>query len=381
MYEQFIETYLNDNEYEIIDHIGKGAYGYILHIQKGDNIYAAKIQKFKTVNFMEIDILLRLKHSNIVGANIDIIHNEDNHYLIMIMKYGESIQSAGRNIDTYKLLVDIIMGVQYLHQNGFYHGDLNMNNIISVDGVGSLIDFSLCGCTNTHLFGTIYARPIEYLEGNGKLCDPYKADMWSLGLIIYTMLTGNDLTYISGIQEEDNDVMISHLEYIFKNLDTIMKDDNCSASEIEVIRGLICRDSNQRMSINDVINTNWFKDMPSWKGTYNFEPKIDSICQKIDGLEEYMTLIFSNYSNLVTTYTIPDIIKMLSRYTSTGLQLDKFIIIAGIYIGLYGRSNTGLDLRFISFARRKLKITGRDLWCGIDRLCTYLISHGGILSY
>ena len=95
------------------------------------------------------------------------------------------------------LTYQIARGVLYLHEFGIVHRDLKLENIMMSDGtdnaVPKIVDFGLAkiiGPSNTAMepFGTLgYVAP-EVLR---KQPYTFSCDVWSLGCIIYALLSGS----------------------------------------------------------------------------------------------------------------------------------------------------------------------------------------------
>jgi serine/threonine protein kinase len=97
-------------------------------------------------------------------------------------------------------IVDITMqvcyGLEYAHNHGIIHQDINPRNIfIQSEGQVKIIDFGLAcrrgSVDSNFLFpGTIYYIPPEQIKG-----DPVdeRADIYSLGITVYEMITGKRL--------------------------------------------------------------------------------------------------------------------------------------------------------------------------------------------
>jgi MAP/microtubule affinity-regulating kinase len=92
-----------------------------------------------------------------------------------------------------RLFFEICLGVQFLHREGIAHNDLKPENVIvDAKGTAKIIDFAYA---KTEAFadddqksGTLmYAAPEPFRAGR---YHTQKADIWSLGIVLFTMATG-----------------------------------------------------------------------------------------------------------------------------------------------------------------------------------------------
>jgi len=102
------------------------------------------------------------------------------------------------NMSYYKFIIsiflDILDALTYAHKNNIFHGDIKPSNImLTADGIPMIVDFGLArdikALVTTHsseFLGTIvYAAP-EQIECN---IINYKTDIWSLGVMLYELLS------------------------------------------------------------------------------------------------------------------------------------------------------------------------------------------------
>lgn len=155
---------------------------------------------------VEISILRKVCHANVVQL-IEILESPRNYYIIlepvlggdlcaMIMEAQDGIPEP----TTALLFAQLVQGVHACHRNGVAHRDLKPENILlTPDRQVKISDFGLSRLHKTSNFqahdtefaqtltGTLaYVSP-EVLSGQ---YDAFKADLWSLGCILYVMLTG-----------------------------------------------------------------------------------------------------------------------------------------------------------------------------------------------
>ncbi|GAB9477147.1 hypothetical protein Gpo141_00014209, partial [Globisporangium polare] len=99
------------------------------------------------------------------------------------------------------VVLHLARGLQYLHGHNIAHRDLSLENVlVGAHGQFKICDFGL-GCDASQLvahtgFRVYYMAP-ELVSG--ALCDPKKADMWSLGVMLYVMLTGSPLVELASV--------------------------------------------------------------------------------------------------------------------------------------------------------------------------------------
>ncbi|XP_074850198.1 ribosomal protein S6 kinase alpha-3 isoform X5 [Carettochelys insculpta] len=193
--------------YEVKEDIGVGSYSVCKRcIHKATNMeYAVKIiDKSKRDPTEEIEILLRYgQHPNIITLK-DVYDDGKYVYVVTeLMKGGELLDKILRQKffserEASAVLLTITRTVQYLHAQGVVHRDLKPSNILYVDESGNPESIRICdfgfakqlraenGLLMTPCYTANFVAP-EVLKRQG-----YDAacDIWSLGVLLYTMLTG-----------------------------------------------------------------------------------------------------------------------------------------------------------------------------------------------
>src|SRR5258708_3144313 len=167
----------------------------------------------------EIRRVVNLDHSNICRyLDIEEIEKENSFgerevtqiCVMELLDGGNFAQyySANRNDKTLKkLLNDVLNGLSYLHKNGIIHRDIKPANILikeTLDGpVAKITDFGISkisdSVNNNSTYALIISIPyiapsqfhIKKYGINEKIS--YNLDLWSLGVTIYEIITGNVL--------------------------------------------------------------------------------------------------------------------------------------------------------------------------------------------
>jgi eukaryotic-like serine/threonine-protein kinase len=141
-----------------------------------------------------------LNHPNIVTV-YDFGEQDGNPYIVMEFVPGDSLENllrAGRQfslIEKLEMIRQVCLGLGYAHQKGVIHRDIKPANVmVQPDGNIKIVDFGVARLesqsahTQTGMvIGTFhYISPERLL---GKTADG-RADIWSVGVILYMLLTG-----------------------------------------------------------------------------------------------------------------------------------------------------------------------------------------------
>ncbi|WP_146584258.1 serine/threonine-protein kinase [Posidoniimonas polymericola] len=199
---------------EIVRLIGAGGMGAVYQARQPglDRLVALKILpeefghdvKFALRFTREARTLAKLTHPNIVSV-YEFGHAGDTYYFLMEYVDGstlrEVVRSGGLSPEHALAIVPHLCdALQYAHDKGVVHRDIKPENIlISADGVVKIADFGLSRIlgadapeetlTGTHqVMGTPRYMAPEQLEGARGV--DHRADIYSLGVVFYEMLTG-----------------------------------------------------------------------------------------------------------------------------------------------------------------------------------------------
>ena len=203
-YKIFIPSLIK-SQYKFVKILGKGSFSVVILVQdiQSQKLLAIKIisQKylidFKIVSQFEneIKICFRLKHSNIVQV-YEMYNDETQIYVLMeycsngnLSEYMNSFPLSDNQIKFF--FSQILSALCYIHGCGIAHRDLKLQNILLDENLNIKIgDFGFACNNNENLTDSvgspIYIAP-EILSK--KAYDGIKADTWSLGVILYILLT------------------------------------------------------------------------------------------------------------------------------------------------------------------------------------------------
>ena len=193
------------DKYIVKRQIGKGAFSRVfitLNKKDGKN-YALKRLLKRSYFENEIELLTKMsgKCHNVCSMIECIEYAKETCIIFPLYKsnlyeYRNSVDSLS-NITIFNYIVDIMMGLKFIKDNGIIHGDLKPENLmITDDNDIVIIDFGNSnyeGSMNNHelyYFQSRYYRSPNIILGKQIT---YDIDMWSLGCIIYEMITNNVL--------------------------------------------------------------------------------------------------------------------------------------------------------------------------------------------
>uniref|UniRef100_A0A3Q4AQ91 MAP/microtubule affinity-regulating kinase 3 n=1 Tax=Mola mola TaxID=94237 RepID=A0A3Q4AQ91_MOLML len=195
--------------YRLLKTIGKGNFAKVKlarHILTGREV-AIKIIDKTQLNptslqklFREVRIMKTLNHPNIVQL-LEVIETEKTLYLIMEYASGgevfDYLVAHGRmkEKEARARFRQIVSAVHYCHQKNIVHRDLKAENLlldadsnIKIADFGFSNEFSAGSKLDTFCGSPPYAAPELF---QGKKYDGPEVDIWSLGVILYTLVSGS----------------------------------------------------------------------------------------------------------------------------------------------------------------------------------------------
>lgn len=221
------------DEFKRLNTINEGTYGIVSRaedMETGETVALKKVKMeneregFPLTSLREINILLSFHHPSIVDVKEIVVGSGDSTYMVMeymehdLKAVMETMKQPYSQSEVKCLMLQLLEGVKYLHDNWVIHRDLKTSNILLNNrGELKICDFGLSRQYGsplkpyTQLVVTLWYRAPELLLGATEYSTAI--DMWSMGCIMAELLTKKPLF--------DGKRDIDQLSKIFKMLGTL----------------------------------------------------------------------------------------------------------------------------------------------------------------
>ncbi|MEX0951293.1 MAG: serine/threonine-protein kinase [Gammaproteobacteria bacterium] len=204
-------------KYDILRQIGRGSMGVVyegydpfedrkvaLKVALADSLRDSEVGgRYRKMFFNEAHTAGKLKHPNIVQI-IDAGADGDDCYIVMeLVEAAETLRPYCRpdNLLPYKRVVEIIFicakALDYAHRKGVIHRDIKPTNILLAgDGTIKISDFSIAHLMTADTANTMptgFVGSPRYMSPEQVQEDTItnQTDLFSLGIVMYELLTGN----------------------------------------------------------------------------------------------------------------------------------------------------------------------------------------------
>lgn len=198
-------------EYTLLEKLGSGGFGDVWKAEKRTaldvNHFALKFFRPKDdrIDFekigKELAVWKQLRGLPHIISVIELDQFEDYIYLVSDFADGGSLEKwlkdnggkASSEEKAVKITLQILTGLENLHQKGFVHRDLKPDNILIMNGKFCLADFGITREVKSHSKATGTAGTMEYMPPEAFDKTPSvttQTDIWAIGTILQRLLTG-----------------------------------------------------------------------------------------------------------------------------------------------------------------------------------------------
>lgn len=354
------------DNYLIKQKIGEGYYGEVWKAVQKDTGYVCALKKIKKKEsltledeneiFNEINMLKKIDHPNIIKI-FEFYNTSDAYYIAMEYCEGgelfEEIMKKAPFTEEYSayIMYQVISALFYCHSLNIIHRDIKPENILIERKEDKILRVKICDLGSATIFsrghyerkivGSSYYIAPEVLKKNYN----EKCDVWSCGVILYILLSGEPPFPGDSDSEIIENVMVG-MYYLNKS-----PWFNVSKDAKNLIDKMLKYSPYNRISMSDALNHIWFKK-------FKIKEKLNTILLKPedDKLIENFLCNIKNYKNMnplqVVTYAylihnmpqleqIENAYKLFNRIDLNGDgRISKAELFAGLKYFYYTKFNS-----------------------------------------
>lgn len=249
--------------------LGKGAYATVrqaVHRENRRQVAVKIYEKYRLIDISkkqgvrrEIKIMQKLDHFNIVKL-CESIETPKQIHIVMELVKGSSLlthlkKQPGRKLsedETRRLYRQVLQGIEYCHSQDVTHRDLKLENLLMDENDNiRIIDFGFATCYPPDKRVKLFCGTPSYMAPEIVGRKEYRgqpADVWALGVLLFTMLTG---TFpFKGASDSDL------YKKIQRGVFSVPSDVPEAAKYL--IEQMLLLDPEQRPTISELLTDDWF---------------------------------------------------------------------------------------------------------------------------
>ena len=261
--------------YELGEILGQGHFAKVCKCKHkfSNKLFAVKIISKADLKPKDLELIHQersylnlIKHPNIIGLRD---YYEDKRSIYLVTEFcsgGDLITFIEKNSKisektAAKIIHKIAEGIKYLNIFGIVHRDIKPENILfsEENDIKSLkiIDLGIC---KTLTYGQMASNPLGtngYISPEIYLHKEYsfKTDIWSLGIILYCLITQGVLPFDH--ENMDNKVIAKKVIYLQQEYPEEYF-GKCSKSLMILLDKMLDKNFEKRIDINNLLKDSWF---------------------------------------------------------------------------------------------------------------------------
>eukprot|EP01117_Protostelium_nocturnum_P016856 TRINITY_DN6754_c0_g1_i1.p1 TRINITY_DN6754_c0_g1~~TRINITY_DN6754_c0_g1_i1.p1 ORF type:complete len:591 (+),score=192.21 TRINITY_DN6754_c0_g1_i1:86-1858(+) len=252
-------------KWELAERLGNGSGGKVIAARHKESGKPAAIKVIKKRSLeeeeffgrikKESEIMMQLDHPNIIKL-YEVLETKSELMIVMelveggtdLLKFLKKKEKFSEK-DARVVFNQILDAIGYCHSKQIFHRDIKHENLlVSTEETIKVIDFGLSRVIEKGSLGTTFCGTPQYSAPEmilGKEYDGSSIDIWSLGIVFYSLVTEGEFPY-----EGINDILTKKLLTFPESLSEDCKD---------LIQRMLERESKKRITVPDIISHPWFK--------------------------------------------------------------------------------------------------------------------------
>ena len=279
------------NRYHLVHGIGRGKYG---KVYEARDLHTAEPVAVKVIMRIELPtdrqrkaerewiVASKLHHPNVIQLR-DVQVSEDHVFLVMELASGSELfervsRSGGLPEEQARMYFhQVVSGISYCHHQGVYHRDLKLENLLMASETSDqvkIMDFgfskdSTMSVPKTYCGTISYMAPeVTDLVAGTAVYDGAKADIWSLGVILYVTVCCSYPFGHDGRPELGGES--AHVVYQRIRSRTFKEGREelarCASPALqELIEGMLTVDAGSRLDIDAILAHPWLQVGPRYE--------------------------------------------------------------------------------------------------------------------
>lgn len=327
--------------------IGKGKFSKVLEMEDGKgNKIAVKVIKPEDLNFVEIDLLRRIKSPYLVRSISPVV--KDTYYgegLVLELKEKNLLNFQVGKISggqLKRIIMSLLYGLECMHKNNFLHLDIKPGNCLydNKNGLytGYLSDFGFSvrcddpykGIIKQNRIGTLKYFPYEIMGKTSPYVYNDKSDVWSLGVTILVVL-GFNINLKFSIEEETN-LKIERIKNFWDSIDINKEIEDVvsvlNISELdkidmyELLKNMLEKDPVNRISTKDFNKLRFYNNntldnscyLEKGKEVFYIPYSSSYVLKGVNSLRNYFKNIFTTSKLEVYFLSVEIFIRIMSVF-------------------------------------------------------------------